>query len=107
MFSDAWGSHPKAHVPLLTEFIEIGKQGSGLLPQALPKGVANIPKKKMSSQAKRRRQLRTTNVSIVNRVIFLGPEVKAGQRTEIPALGGGEQRGLVSLSSTYLMVGTG
>lgn len=104
MFSDAWGSHPKAHLPLLTEFIEIGKEGSGLLPQSLPKGVANIPKKKMSSQAKITRQLRTTNVSIVNRVIFLGPEVKAGQRTEIPAFVGGEQRGSASLSNTYLKV---
>lgn len=89
----------KTHLPLLTEFIEIGKEGSGLLLQALPKCIANIPKKKMNSQAKRTRQLRTTNV--------LGPEVKAGQKIEIPALGGDEERGLVSLSTTYLMVGTG
>lgn len=59
----------KAHLPLLTEFIEIGKEGSGLLLQALPKCIANIPKKKMSSKAKITRQLRTTNVFIVNRVL--------------------------------------
>ena len=59
----------KAHLPLLTEFIEIGKEGSGFLLQALPKCIANIPKKKMSSQAKITRQLRTTNVFIVKRVL--------------------------------------
>ena len=99
--------NPKAHLPLYIELIEIGTEGSGPSLQALPKGVAYIPRKKMSSQAKITRQLRNTNISIGNRVVFLGLEAKAGQETEIPALWEGEEKGLVPLLSTYLVAGAG
>lgn len=36
--------NPKAHLPLYIELIEIGTEGSGLSLQALPKGVAYIPR---------------------------------------------------------------
>lgn len=66
-----------------------------------PKALPTFPEAKIT------KQLRNTNISIGNRVVFLGPEAKAGQGTEIPALWEGEEKGLVPLLSTYLVAGTG